>query len=134
MPEGCATWPAIWEAGLDTWPNDGEVDILEGVNNVSPNAMTIHTTDGCTMPDTRPQTGNVIGNNCGIGQDGTTGCGVYDANSDSYGREFNQAGGGWYAFERTESFIKIWFWSKYYTPPTGVQNGSGQISTDDWVS
>ncbi|KAJ3523900.1 hypothetical protein NM688_g8650 [Phlebia brevispora] len=45
MPEGCATWPAVWEVG-DDWPNQGEVDIVEGVNNISPNQATLHTAAG----------------------------------------------------------------------------------------
>lgn len=41
MPEGCGTWPAIWETDESDWPNGGEVDIVEGVNNVSPNQSTL---------------------------------------------------------------------------------------------
>ena len=68
MPEGCgyvdvhveskllnlitsiSTWPAVWEVG-DDWPNQGEVDIVEGVNNVSPNQATLHTAAGKTLDD-----------------------------------------------------------------------------------
>ena len=57
MPQGCGTWPAIWEVREDGWPNYGEVDILEGVNDVSPNSVTLHTTAGCTMPANVAQTG-----------------------------------------------------------------------------
>jgi hypothetical protein len=74
MPEGCGTWPAIWEVKEDGWPAGGEVDIVEGVNNVGPNrcgvmlrtrlcsdsqtdSMTLHTNPGCTMPDNRNQLG-----------------------------------------------------------------------------
>lgn len=60
MPEGCATWPAVWEVGAN-WPNQGEVDIVEGVNNVSPNQATLHTSSGCTMPSSgRSMTGYVF--------------------------------------------------------------------------
>jgi hypothetical protein len=37
MPEGCGTWPAIWEVQENGWPAGGEVGIVEGVNNVGPN-------------------------------------------------------------------------------------------------
>ena len=39
------TWPTIWEVGSN-WPHDGEIDILEGVNDVGPNAVTLHTGRG----------------------------------------------------------------------------------------
>ena len=57
MPEGCATWPAAWETRESDWPASGKVDIVEGVNNVDPNASTLHTSAGCTMPQSRDMTG-----------------------------------------------------------------------------
>jgi beta-glucanase (GH16 family) len=34
MPAGCGTWPAFWLVNDDPnrWPYDGEIDIVEGVN------------------------------------------------------------------------------------------------------
>ena len=51
MPQGCGTWPAVWEADDQVGSSAGEVDILEGVNDVAPNSVTLHTNGTCTMPD-----------------------------------------------------------------------------------
>ncbi|KAI0790474.1 laminarinase [Abortiporus biennis] len=132
MPQGCGTWPAVWEVGAD-WPNQGEVDILEGVNDVSPNQATLHTSSGCTMPASRSQTGTSTGNNCDTAATNNAGCGVQATASNSYGPAFNSAGGGWYAVERTDTFIKVWFWSRNAgNVPSDVKNGATSVNTDNW--
>ncbi|KAI0820859.1 laminarinase [Trametes gibbosa] len=132
MPQGCATWPALWEVGAD-WPNQGEIDVLEGVNDQSPNQSTLHTNSGCTMPASRAQTGNAGSNNCDVAATNNAGCGVQANKANSYGPGFNNAGGGWYAMERTNSFIKVWFWSRNDgSVPSDVLNGATSINTDNW--
>ena len=32
-----------------SWPNNGEIDVLEGVDNQATNAMTLHTSSGCNF-------------------------------------------------------------------------------------
>jgi hypothetical protein len=40
-----------------------------------------------------------------------------------------------YAVERTDSFIKVWFWArKDGLVPADVANGSSSVDTDNWVS
>ena len=134
MPQGCGTWPAIWEAGLNDWPAEGEIDILEGVNDVSPNQMTLHTSPGCTMPGGGAQTGTTLLTDCNALVNGNAGCGVADTVGNSFGPAFNANEGGFFGLERTDSFIKIWFWPRNGSPPDEVRNGDSNINTDTWVS
>ncbi|KIM46776.1 glycoside hydrolase family 16 protein [Hebeloma cylindrosporum] len=132
MPQGCGTWPAVWTVG-DDWPHQGEIDILEGVNDYGPNKVTLHTGEGCTMPESRSQTGTTKGTNCDVAETGNESCGVLVPGSESYGPSFNGNGGGWYAVERTDSFIKAWFWSRTDSGiPYEVQSGVPSVDTDNW--
>ncbi|KAI0315874.1 endo-beta-glucanase [Amylostereum chailletii] len=153
MPKGCGTWPAIWEKGPN-WPNNGEVDIIEGANDVPPNQSTLHTSSGtsfcpppsletpvrscisqtgCTMPSSRSMTGTAISSNCDSSGSSNTGCGVAFPSDDSYGHEFNVEQGGFYAMERTSSFVKVWFWPRGASNiPSDVKNGAGTINTGKW--
>lgn len=40
MPVGCSVWPAWWSYGQADYPNDGEIDTLEGVNHQAKNEVT----------------------------------------------------------------------------------------------
>ena len=134
MPEGCGTWPAIWETGITDWPYKGETDILEGVNDAGTNSITLHTFPNCTMPRDRPHTGSVASTDCNALTKENLGCGVKDARPNSYGPAFNKNGGGWLAMERTETAITVWFWERNGNPPDEVRNGGDTIETDHWVS
>lgn len=88
---------------------------------------------GCTMPSSRSQTGSSTGNNCDVAATSNSGCGVKSSASNSYGPAFNSAGGGWYAVERTDSFIKVWFWSRNAGGiPSDVTSGATSVDTDNW--
>ncbi len=50
LPTGQGTWPAYWLSGED-WPNNGEIDILEGVDGKTFNSITLHSKDGCRMAE-----------------------------------------------------------------------------------
>ncbi|KAG8814593.1 hypothetical protein FRC17_001062 [Serendipita sp. 399] len=112
IPVGCGTWPALWTSNIDTWPNEGEIDILEGVNDQVPNAVTLHTAANCTMPLSRAQKGTGTTTDCYWMTNGNAGCGVLAEKDSSYGPPLNSVGGGWYAMERTPTFIKAWFWAR----------------------
>jgi len=137
MPQGCGTWPAIWETNESDWPDGGEIDIVEGVNNETPNTITLHTSADCTMPSGLQSSGQMTGTaqslNCDASVNGNSGCGVQVANSLSYGPDFNNNGGGWYAVERTNSFIKVWFWPANGSGiPSDMANGASTVNTSNW--
>jgi beta-glucanase (GH16 family) len=48
MPTGNGTWPAYWTYGTN-WPDDGEIDILEGIYTFDHNQITLHTRNHCEM-------------------------------------------------------------------------------------
>ncbi|KIK58774.1 glycoside hydrolase family 16 protein [Collybiopsis luxurians FD-317 M1] len=131
MPEGCGTWPAFWTFGPN-WPLEGEIDIMEGVNNQNANQGTLHTGPSCTMPASRTMTGTVLNNDCDADDDGNEGCGVQFA-ANTFGPSFNSQGGGWFAMERTDTFISIWFWARGSTSvPSDVKNGNSNVDTSNW--
>ncbi len=52
----------------------------------------------------------------------------------SFGPSFNANGGGWYAMERTSSFINIFFWERNDgSVPSDVKNGASSVNTGNWV-
>ena len=75
MPTGPGVWPAFWSTGYP-WPYHGEIDILEYISARNFNAITIHTSDNCTMPlnDLNYSTGtwatvnNIPVTNCYVGR------------------------------------------------------------------
>jgi hypothetical protein len=135
----CGSWPAYWLLGKQAWPVGGEIDILEGVNDYTSNAVTLHTSAGCmvdntTSPslgsgqtNTTPFTGFLSTDNCDVAapdQGKNVGCSIHAPASldsttqlgslstsslHSYGTPFNTAKGGIYALEWTSTFISVYF-------------------------
>ncbi|KAJ5106257.1 hypothetical protein N7456_002932 [Penicillium angulare] len=113
----CGSWPAFWMLGSD-WPNNGEIDIIEGVNQDNTNQMTLHTSDGCTINNSG-FSGTLDTSNCYVeasGQSSNAGCAITDSSTQSYGDGFNSAGGGVYATEWTSSAINIYFFPSSSIP------------------
>ena len=54
MPTGCGTWPAFWTYGPN-WPYEGEIDIIEGVNEQTYDHTTLHTGPGCDFNSAPPR-------------------------------------------------------------------------------
>ena len=119
MPVGCGTWPAFWLLGPE-WPKNGEIDIIEGVNNAGSNQMTLHTSAGCSISNQYATPNSIINTtDCDTNapsQKKNAGCAVVAKASNTFGAGFNAVGGGVYATEWTSSAIKIWFWPRAGIP------------------
>jgi hypothetical protein len=134
----CGSWPAFWLLG-PKWPNGGEIDILEGVNEDDRNRVTLHTGPGCVVEGmtSAPQkggslaararfeerkkkasqgfVGEMITENCDVkapNQEPNQGCTIRSPEADAlqtYGTGFNEAGGGVYATEIRDDGVSVWF-------------------------
>lgn len=135
MPVGCATWPALWTTKGDSWPTNGEIDVLEGTGYSSggkdANQMTVHLAQNSPLLLNRRGGGggkldkrgaSFVGklmsgaSNCNQwGGGSNTGCAFFDSNSNgpSWGTNFNSAGGGVWAMQfGNDQGVKIWFWGR----------------------
>lgn len=128
MPHGCSVWPAWWMVGAN-WPNNGEIDVLEGVHNQPTNQYTLHTGSGCTLDKTpaaatknvttgalQAFSSTVLGETCESSDGNNDGCGFLDTDTRSYGAGFNSAGGGVYATLIDSTGVSAWFFSRDDVP------------------
>ena len=127
MPTGCGTWPAYWTCG-PSWPDGGEIDIIEGVHRQQHDATTLHTSEGCTMAGVN--TSSFTGSwNPGIGggdaddcyvksskEYDNQGCGITDDNAASFGAPFNAQSGGVVATVWDEEGIRAYSWPRGRVP------------------
>lgn len=120
---------------------------LEGVNDISPNTMSLHTGTGCSIGasnDTQPGALNITAINSNVtlmnvdrtlysGSSGhqdcnfQPGCGVVARNNNTYGPGFNDNGGGYYVMVRdlvatNGTGVSIFFW------PNGASNIPAAVS------
>ncbi|RAR04643.1 glycoside hydrolase family 16 protein [Stemphylium lycopersici] len=57
-PSECGVWPALWLlSSSEDWPEGGEIDLVEGVNDYETNSVTLHTSKGCMVDNTTTHTG-----------------------------------------------------------------------------
>ena len=127
MPGGvCGTWPAFWMVGPN-WPNDGEIDIIEGVNDQSTNA-------GVVVQNVSGIQGSMQTSNCDVNapdQAQNAGCSVIAESGLTFGAGFNAANGGVYATQWTSEQISIWFFPRG-SVPSDITAGTPSPSTETW--
>lgn len=127
----CGSWPAFWTFG-DDWPNSGEIDILEGVNDQETNKITLHTAPGCVMSKDPSTLNSSILNNPKCGDNGGfEGCGFDTTDPKSYGTTFNRNGGGVYVLEWTSSVIRVFFFPRALIP-TDITSESPSPDPSKW--
>lgn len=116
MPHGCGVWPAWWTVG-PSWPNGGEIDILEGVHDQQFNQMTLHTASGCVLdPGLEKLKSTIISKDCNAAVNFNAGCAYLDNDAASYGAGLNAAGGGVFAMLWDDNGISVWFFPRKSVP------------------
>ncbi|KAK6371986.1 hypothetical protein LTR64_003899 [Lithohypha guttulata] len=79
--------------------------------------MSLHTNETCIITgDSSVMTGELENTNCAYYPNYNVGCGVSDPRTTSFGKGFNQAGGGVYAMQWTSESILIWYWPRAEVP------------------
>ncbi len=161
MPAGCGVWPAFWMTDEDNWPNNGEIDILEGINTQTVAKTALHTTDQCSMyaqvpwwthsgvwdtstglPDTftgKPNYINTVeADNCWVmapHQWANQGCVAVSTENDTIGEPMNAIGGGVYVLEwdPVNGYIKSWVF-KNGEIPNNLQDAMATANEDPTVN
>lgn len=141
MPGGCGVWPAFWMLGTaGPWPDAGEVDILEGINEQTQNRMSLHTSKALTIDNhTNPlkisskvaggiQNGVALTTDCNVVSSGGRGCSVSSNRpEEAFGMEFNRQLGSFMVVEFTSGWIKVWQMDRLTGEEIFGQNSAGSI-------
>ncbi|KHO01414.1 Concanavalin A-like lectin/glucanase [Metarhizium album ARSEF 1941] len=115
-PYACGAWPALWLTDPSNWPDHGEIDIMEAINQgAAGNTMTLHTTGDCSMGVRRKQTGETDQENCDHGVNSNAGCAVRESPS-TFGPKLNDAGGSVMAVEWRRAGIRMWQFARSAVP------------------
>lgn len=112
MPHGCGVWPAYWLVGPD-WPNSGEIDIIENIQEASVDISSLHTSANCNLANTGAFSGSAGST---VSCERQPGCGITAQAGTSFGIPFNNAGGGVYATEWNADAISIWYFPRGSIP------------------
>ncbi|GAA5953340.1 hypothetical protein JCM21900_001821 [Sporobolomyces salmonicolor] len=133
-------WPAIWMVGVPTWPDMGEIDIIEGVHTTTQNTQSLHTGTGCYQgtsgfTNTYTLSGD-LAYDCYAYAADNQGCSTRDGSQTSYGAPFNSKGGGVFAVKWNTRGIAIYSWARDSIPAdvaAGAPNGVGWGTPTDLI-
>eukprot|EP00484_Ammonia_sp_Unknown_P027494 CAMPEP_0197032096 /NCGR_PEP_ID=MMETSP1384-20130603/10853_1 /TAXON_ID=29189 /ORGANISM="Ammonia sp." /LENGTH=554 /DNA_ID=CAMNT_0042461701 /DNA_START=27 /DNA_END=1691 /DNA_ORIENTATION=- len=121
IPYGCGVWPAFWTFG-PSWPDNGEIDVIEEVNDASYTGHTLHTSNNCDFTSNDPSSQmegtwsygqSAKATNCWVNdpeQYTNQGCSVR-GRTGTFGSSWNSGGGGVaiLLLDKSEvNGIKIW--------------------------
>ena len=112
---------------MQTFVNSRWHAIVEGVNENTRNLGSLHTSRNCTIAGSG-ETGTLVTNDCDTYGTNNVGCGVRLSSNTSYGKGFNDAGGGVYAMEWTSNWIRMWYWD-HTRVPSSITYGAPDPST-----
>ena len=144
MPAGCGVWPAFWLTDERVWPDHGEIDILESINDQTVAKTALHTGRECSMygyVSEHDKTGvwdnashipeaysgdlnnisTVESDNCWVKaphQWRNQGCVAVSSQNGTIGTPLNRDGGGVYVLEwdPVSGFIKSWIFRRSNIP------------------
>ncbi|KAF8203636.1 glycoside hydrolase family 16 protein [Pholiota molesta] len=116
-------WPAFWTFG-DDWPNNGEIDIIEGVHDNEHNQVAFHTADGCHLNSSTDITGTIQLTSTGKNQ---TNC--YALINDNAGCGITEWRGGIFAMKWDENDISVW---SFYRAAIPVDVTAGSPTPSAW--
>ena len=133
MPSGCSVWPSLWLEGAD-WPKNGDIVFMQGVNLMTRNTVSLHSDPNqpCSfLQGQQQQLGTVTSSNCQAVINYNQGCSTLDGDPRSFGKAFNDNGGGVFALEWNDRGIKIWFFSRSEVPAS-LTSATRTIDTRKW--
>ncbi|KAF8301401.1 hypothetical protein DL93DRAFT_2067367 [Clavulina sp. PMI_390] len=142
MPYGCSVWPAMWTVGPN-WPEGGEIDIIENVNNATVNQVTLHTGEStsCTTNAVSKAavSTSMLGTTCASSQTADAGCAFQDTSSSAFGAGFNAAGGAVFALwidqgnsaNNGAGGVTVWKFARD-SVPSDITSGSPNPLSSAW--
>ena len=159
LPVSCGSWPAFWLTDEENWPENGEIDIIEGVNYQDSAKLALHTSKECHMDDV-PEGLKTGGWDTAVGFiDNKTGkpdmtlryaksCFAYEQHQwlnqgcvamdlkqegKSLGKPLNDNGGGVYVMEwdPLHNYIKAWVFAPHNRVPSNLRNALRTASNTD---